>query len=95
MMTWPGNVTTNRSLRVNPKGDSSRPARQYGAVKFGKLAGTSPNECQLKVYWQDFSLPCFQPGANCTKKRVFCLSDFVTGLAEIGLKTSNSGSLQV
>lgn len=92
-MTWPGNVITNRLPRVNPKGDSSRTVNQYGTVKFGKLAVTSPKKCQLKLYRQDFSLHCFQPGAKCTKKRVFCLSDFVTGLVEIGLKTSNSGSL--
>jgi len=70
-MSWPGNVTTNGPPRVNPKGDSSRTVRQNGAVKFGKLAVTLPKECQLKAHRQDFSLHCFQPGANCTKKGYF------------------------
>lgn len=82
----------NRPPRANPKGDSRRTVRQYGAAKF-KLAVTLPKECQLKAYRQDLSLHCFQPGAHCTKNRVFCLSDFVTGLVEIGLKPSNSVSL--
>lgn len=78
---------------MNPGGDSSRTVRQGGAAKFGEHVETLPEECHLKAHRQDFSLHCFQPGANSTEKRVFCLSDFVTGLVEIGLKTSNSGSL--
>lgn len=54
---------------MNPGGDSSRTVRQGGAAKFGEHVETLPEECHLKAHRQDFSLHCFQPGANSTEKK--------------------------